>query len=157
MKFFSHVNRFFKELEKQADKGFTLVEILIALTLLAIAGTFVAGKIFDQLRDGKISAAQIQMKALGDRLKEYRRHCHTYPTTDQGLEALIEKPSGGKECKRYNPGGYIESGEIPLDPWDNEYIYESEGRTFTITSYGPDGAPGGEGPDEADLVHGKKK
>ena len=149
-------NDFFKSLNQQASKGFTLVEILIALTLLAIAGTFVAGKIFDQLRDGKISAAQIQMKALADRLQEYRRHCFTYPTTDQGLKALIEKPTGGKECTRYNPGGYIENGEIPVDPWDMEYIYESDGNTITIKSYGPDQVPGGEGPDEADIIHGKK-
>ena len=70
--------------------------------------------------------------------------------TDQGFDALIEKPTGGRECKRYAPGGYIEGGKIPLDPWDNEYIYESDGKTFTIISLGADNAEGGEGVD-ADI------
>jgi general secretion pathway protein G len=90
------------------------------------------------------------MKSLADRLKEFRRDCNTYPTTEQGFDALIEKPTGGRECKRYAPGGYIEGGKIPLDPWDNEYIYESDGKTFTIISLGADNAEGGEGVD-ADI------
>ena len=94
------------------QKGFSLIEILIALALLAGAGTFVAGKIFDSLYEGQVESTKIQMSSLADRLKEFRRHCSTYPTTEQGLEALIEKPSGGKECKRYNPGGYIEGDQI---------------------------------------------
>jgi general secretion pathway protein G len=134
------------------QKGMSLIEILVALTLLALAGTFVAGKIFDQLAEGKISSAKIQIRNLSDRLAEYKRHCNRYPTTDQGLEALISKPTTGRECKKYRPSGYIEGGRLPLDPWDSEYDYSSpdEGRTFIITSYGADGIEGGEDED-ADI------
>lgn len=134
----------------KSQKGMSLIEILIALTLLAIAGTFVAGKVFDQLEEGQIKSARIQIKSLADRLKEFRRACGYYPTTDQGLDALINKPTGGRECKNYAPGGYIDGGKVPMDPWDVEFIYESDGKTFNIISLGPDRAEGGEGTD-ADI------
>jgi general secretion pathway protein G len=129
----------------------SILEILIALTLLGLAGTFVAGKVLDNLQEGKIQTAKIQIKSLSDRLKEFRRDCNFYPTTDQGWDALINKPEGGgRECKRYSPGGYIDGGKIPQDPWDTDYIYESDGKTFTIISLGADNAEGGEGFD-ADI------
>ncbi len=134
----------------KSQQGMSLIEILIALTLLALAGTFVGGRVFENLQEGKVQTTKIQMKSLGDRLKEFRRDCNFYPTTEMGLDALIQKPTGGRECKRYAPGGYIEGGKIPLDPWDAEYIYESDGRTFTIISLGADNAEGGEGVD-ADI------
>lgn len=134
----------------KSQQGMSLIEILIALTLLAIAGTFVAGRVFEQLQEGQINSAKIQIKSLSDRLKEFRRDCGFYPTTDQGFDALIEKPTGGRECRRYAPGGYIEGGKIPRDPWDNEFIYESDGKTFTIMTLGNDGMEGGEGAD-ADI------
>jgi general secretion pathway protein G len=134
----------------KSQQGLSLIEILIALTLLALAGTFVGGKVFENLQEGKIQTAKIQIKSISERLKEFRRDCNYLPTTDQGLDALIDKPTGGRECKRYAPGGYIEGGKIPLDPWDQEYIYESDGKTFTIISLGADNAEGGEGVD-ADI------
>src|SRR5690554_148289 len=134
----------------KSNQGMSLIEILIALTLLALAGTFVGGRVFENLQEGKVQTAKIQIKSLSDRLKEFRRDCNFYPTTEMGLDALIEKPTGGRDCKRYAPGGYIEGGKIPLDPWDAEYIYESDGRTFTIISLGADNAEGGEGVD-ADI------
>lgn len=141
-------NNFYKLLRSQ--QGLSLIEILIALTLLALAGTFVGGQVFDNLQEGKVQTCKIQIKSISDRLKEFRRDCGYYPTTDQGLDALLEKPTGGRECKRYAPSGYIEGGKVPLDPWDNEYIYESDGKTFTIISLGNDGVEGGEGWD-ADI------
>ncbi|MBY0518360.1 MAG: type II secretion system major pseudopilin GspG [Bacteriovoracaceae bacterium] len=131
--------------------GMSILEILIALTLLGLAGTFVAGKVFENLQDGKVQTTKIQIKSLSDRLKEFRRDCGFFPTTDQGLDALINKPEGGgRDCKRYSPAGYIDGGKIPVDPWDAEYLYESDGKTFTITSLGADNAEGGEGYD-ADI------
>lgn len=132
------------------NHGMSLIEILISLTLMGIAGTFVAGKVYENLQEGQVSSAKIQIKALGDRLTEFRRDCNFLPTSDQGLDALIEKPTGGRECKRYAPGGYIKDSKIPMDPWDGEYIYESDGKTYEIKSYGADNAEGGEGAD-ADL------
>lgn len=137
-----------KVLKSQA--GMSLMEILIALTLLGIAGTFVATAVFDRLQEGRVESAKIQIQRLGEILKDYRRKCGTYPTTDQGLDALISKPGTGKDCKRYPPNGFIEDGKIPMDPWDNEFSYESTGRKYTIISLGSDGEEGGEGYD-ADL------
>jgi len=134
----------------KSEAGMSLIEILIALTLLALAGTFVGGKVFEQLQEGKVSSAKIQIKSISDRLKEFRRDCNFLPTSDMGLDALINKPEGGRECKRYAPGGYIEGGKVPLDPWDSEFIYESDGKTFEIKSLGADNAEGSEGSD-ADI------
>lgn len=141
---------------QQAQRGFSLVEILVALTLLGIAGTFVAGKIFQQLHEGKVKSAKIQMNSLAQRLKEFRRKCGVYPTTEQGLEALVTKPSGERECKDYPPSGFIEGDEVPVDPWDESFSYESDGKSFSIKSLGNDRQEGGEGEDE-DILHGKSK
>lgn len=142
---FSNIQKIMK-----SQAGMSLIEILIALTLLALAGTFVGGRVFEQLQEGKVSSAKIQIKSVADRLKEFRRDCNFLPTTDMGLDALVNKPEGGRECKRYAPGGYIEGGKVPVDPWDNEFVYESDGKTFNIISLGADNAEGGEGSD-ADI------
>ena len=84
---FSNIQKIIK-----SQAGMSLIEILIALTLLALAGTFVGGRVFEQLQEGKVSSARIQIKSLGDRLKEFRRDCNFLPTTDMGLDALINKP-----------------------------------------------------------------
>ncbi len=125
------------------SKGFSLIEILIALTLLAIAGTFTVNKLFQRLHEGKVDSAKIIMGNIYDGLQNYRRLCYSYPTTDQGLEALVSKPSGGRECKKYPPDGFLE--EIPLDPWDTEFVYESDGKNFFLFSTGEDGEEEGEG------------
>lgn len=137
-----------KTLKSQA--GLSLVEILIALTLLALAGTFVVSNVIESLREGEINSAKIQISKLGEILTDYKRKCGIYPTSEQGLDALIGAPTTGRECKRYPPNGFIQGGKIPQDPWGYEFVYESDGRTYKIISYGPDGIEGGEGTD-ADI------
>lgn len=134
----------------QTQTGMSLIEILIALTLLGLAGTFVASKVNERFEEGQIQTVKIQIRSLMDRLKEYRRDCGGYPDSEQGLEALVEKPTGGRECKKYAPTGYIDGGKIPKDPWDYDYVYESDGKVFTIKSLGADGTESGEGVD-ADI------
>lgn len=141
---------FFQKTLTETPKGFSLIEILIAMTLLALAGTFVVGKFLDQLQEGKVSSAKIQMQNLDGRLKEFRRKCGFYPLTEQGLEALVTKPSGGRECKDYPQSGFIEGDQVPKDPWEHDFVYESDGKTFNIYSYGGDGEAGGESGD-ADI------
>ena len=146
------------EVEKvlNTQRGFSLVEILVALTLIGIAGTFVVGKIFDSLNDGKVEAASIQMGSFANQLREFRRKCNFYPDTSQGLDALISAP-GGRECKNYPPNGFLEEDSIPLDPWEGEFMYESDGKKFTIKSFGADNEEGGEGPHDSDIYFPKKK
>ena len=144
------VRIFWKELEKAGQQGMSLIEILIALTLLALAGTFVVSKVFDQFEEGRKSSAIIQIQNFKGPLNNFRRHCGYYPTSEQGLDSLVNKPTSGKECKRYQPGGYIDGGKIPADPWENDFEYQSDGKKYTIISYGRDGDEGGEGWD-ADI------
>lgn len=134
----------------KSQAGLSLVEILIALTLLALAGTFVVSNVIDSLREGEVNSAKIQIQKLGEILTDYRRKCGIYPTTEQGLDALIAPPTSGRECRRYPPNGFIQGGKIPEDPWGYEFLYESDGRKYRIISYGPDGMEGGEGSD-ADI------
>ena len=143
-------NTSFTKALARSQKGFSLIEILIALTLLAVAGTFVVGRFMDSLNEGQVKSTKIQMSNLDARLKDFRRKCGFYPTTEQGLESLVTKPTGGRECKDYPANGFIEGEQVPKDPWDNDFIYESDGKTFNIYSYGPDGESGGEGTD-ADI------
>lgn len=124
-------------------KGFSLMEILIAVALLGIIGAVVGGKLFDLQREGQKNSTIVQMQALSDQLKQFKRHCFQYPTTDQGLEALVSKPTTGKECKRYAPNGYLD-GSVPKDAWDSDFIYSSDGKTFTIQSVGDDQTEGTE-------------
>ncbi len=144
------VRAFKYAITQHASRGFSLLEILIALALMATAGAFVAGKIFDMYYEGQVNSTKIQMQNLAERLKEFRRHCDQYPTTEQGLKALIEKPVSAPECKRWNPEGYIDGGRLPQDAWSEDFIYESDGKTFNIHSMGSDKAEGGEGKD-ADI------
>lgn len=138
---------FFQKTLSANQRGFSLIEILIALTLLALAGTFVVGKFLDNLYEGQVNSTKIQMSNLEGRLKEFRRKCGFYPTTEQGLEALVTKPTGGRECKDYPQNGFIDGDQVPKDPWDHDFVYESDGRNFNIYSFGQDGEAGGEGTD----------
>lgn len=134
----------------RTEVGMSIIEILIALTLLGIVGAFVASNVLESLEEGSIKAAKIQMQGFGKILLDYKRKCGRYPTGDQGLEALVAAPTSGRKCKNYPPSGFLQDGKIPLDPWDEEYIYESDGRKYTIISWGTDGEEGGEG-NEADI------
>ncbi len=128
------------------NKGFSLLEILIAITLVGVVGGFVATNLFGQLEEGKVSSAINQIRGLRANLMDYKRNCNRYPST---LEGLIENTDG---CKRFRPGGYMAQGteEAPLDPWGEPYAYESDGRKYTIISYGADSTEGGDGFD-ADI------
>lgn len=127
------------------QRGMSLIEILIVITLIAVAGSFVANQLFERMTEGNIKAAQTQIRNLKSLLEDYRRYCNQYPTTEQGLDALIAKPTSGPECPNYPAKGFLADGRLPLDPWTKPYQYESDGNAFVITSFGADGAPEGEG------------
>lgn len=129
------------------QRGMTLIEILAVLTLLGLISTFLINKIGGKMDEGKIEATRIAMQTLGGSLEDFKRHCNRYPTTEEGLKALVEKPAGQPECKRYRPGGYTNDGKLPVDAWEQPIVYKSpdNGRSYEIMSYGTDMAEGGEG------------
>ncbi len=129
------------------QRGFSLMEILIVISLIAVAGTFVVNQLLSRLDEGNYSAAKTQIAQIKTMLEDYKRYCSIYPTTDQGLEALVAKPTAAPDCANYPASGFIQGGKLPVDPWGAPYMYESpdNGRTYVITSYGNDKAENGEG------------
>lgn len=125
-----------------ANLGFTLIEILVVMAIIGMLAVMVAPNIFNQQAGAQRDAALSQISSLEAALDTYRLDVGDYPDS---LEGLIENDSGRAAWN----GPYLRR-EVPMDPWGNEYIYESEGRSFTLVSYGPDGERGGEG-DDADI------
>lgn len=131
-------------------QGFTLIEIMVVVVILGILAGLIVPRIMDKPEEAKMTKARIQIKALEQALKFYKLDNGSYPTTEQGLQALVEPPAVGSLAKRWKEGGYLEKGKIPQDPWYNEFIYISPGlhSDFDLMSYGSDGEPGGEGTGE---------
>ncbi len=127
---------------KQAQAGFTLIEIMVVLVIIGILAAFIAPKLTDQAEGAKVRAAIHDVKVLEGALEMYRLDNHRYPATDDGLEALTSKPA---DAPAWKEGGYIKS--LPKDPWGNPYQYLNPGvhGTIDIFSYGADGADGGDG------------
>jgi general secretion pathway protein G len=138
-----------------SEQGFTLLEILIVITILGILASLVAVKLMDRPGEARQLKTQMDIQTLETALKLYKLDNAFYPTTDQGLRALIEKPSVGKIPAKWREGGYLDKGVVPKDPWDQDYLYLSPGarnRDFDLWSYGADGEEGGEGED-ADVTN----
>ena len=122
--------------------GFTLIEVLVVLVILALLAGIVTTQLLAPAEDAKADATRVQVKALMAALDLYRLHNSGYPTTDQGLAALIRKPEVGIVPETWR-GPYLNSNNLPLDGWKRQFLYVSDGRTFLITSLGRDGAEGG--------------
>jgi len=122
--------------------GFTLIEILVVMAIIGMLAVMVAPNIFNQQAGAQRDAALSQISALEAALDTYRLDVGQYPDS---LEGLVENDSGRAAWN----GPYLRR-EVPQDPWGNEYVYDSDGRGFTLVSYGPDGERGGEG-DDADI------
>jgi general secretion pathway protein G len=130
-------------------KGFTLLEIIVVVFILSLLAAIVAPKIIGRTDDARIAEAKVQIKNLETALKLFKLDNGFYPSTEQGLAALLEKPTTGQIPPKYRDGGYLEQKKVPLDPWGNPYVYISPGLNgdFDIISYGGDGKEGGEGKD----------
>lgn len=140
-----------QDVKKQA--GFSFMEIMIVIILMAGIAAIAVPAFFGKLDEANIKTANIQMKSLGSALDFYHLDNSSYPTTEQGLEALISKPEVGKVPKNWK-GPYLNS-EIPKDPWNNDYAYRSTGGSYQIISFGADGEEGGEEVN-ADILVEKK-
>ena len=137
------------------ERGFTLLEILIVITILGILASLVAVRLMDKPDEARTLKAELDIKTLENALKLYKLDNAFYPSTEQGLRALVEMPTIGRIPKKWREGGYIEKGVVPKDPWDNDYLYLSPGvylGDFDLWSYGADGEEGGEGKN-ADITN----
>tara|TARA_B100001559_G_C16440512_1_gene594179 strand:- start:426 stop:845 length:420 start_codon:yes stop_codon:yes gene_type:complete len=128
--------------------GFTLIEILIVVVILGILGAVVVPNILSRPDTARVQAAQTDLRALSQTLEIYRLDNFQYPSSEQGLESLIDRPSGFPEPKNWNPEGYLK--KLPTDPWGSPYLYEKAGSSYSLFSLGADGQEGGEGFD-ADI------
>jgi general secretion pathway protein G len=137
---------------KLDDRGFTLIEIMIVIVILGILAWQVVPRIMGKPEEARRLKARMDISSLETALKMYKLDNGVYPSTEQGLQALIEAPSIGQLPRKWRQGGYMEKGRIPKDPWDNDYIYLSPGLhgDFDLLSYGGDGQPGGEA-DNVDI------
>ncbi|MEW6683218.1 MAG: type II secretion system major pseudopilin GspG [Nitrospirota bacterium] len=133
-----------------AHSGFTLIEVMVVVTILAILAILVVPKIVGRTDDARRTAAIVEIKNLEEALHLYKLDNAFYPTTEQGLEALVTKPTSSPIPERWRTGGYV--AKVPKDPWNNDYVYLSPGThgDFDLLSYGGDGERGGEDKD-ADL------
>ncbi|HID97481.1 MAG TPA: type II secretion system protein GspG [Thermodesulfobacteriaceae bacterium] len=133
---------------KGREAGFTLIELLVVVIIIGLLASLVAPKFFGKIGTSKQKVAKAQIELLGAALDEYRLDNSRYPTTDQGLAALRERPEDISSWA----GPYLPKS-VPKDPWGNEYVYTSPGENgeYDLLSYGRDGNPGGEGED-ADIV-----
>ncbi len=109
------------------NRGFTLIEIMVVMVILALLAALVGPRIIGQSDKAKIDDTKVQIRNLENALKFYKLDNGVYPSTEQGLRALIEKPTVGQIPKNYREGGYLESKRVPQDPWKNDFVYISPG------------------------------
>jgi general secretion pathway protein G len=115
----------------------------VVVVIIGILGAVIVPNLLGRPDQARITAAKSDLRNLGNALDIYRLDNFNYPSTEQGLEALVTKPSGFPEPKNYNPDGYIKS--LPTDPWGSPYVYERTQDGFALFCLGADGAEGGEG------------
>ena len=130
--------------------GFTLLELLVVMVIIGLLAGFVAPRYFAQVGKSQVKVARAQIDALDKALDQFRLDTGRYPTTEEGLQALVTQPSGEASWA----GPYLKKG-VPADPWGRPYVYEqpgTHGGDFELQSYGKDGRPGGSGED-ADITN----
>lgn len=137
-------------ISKCRQSGFTLIEIMIVVVILGILAALIVPKVMGRPDEARIIAAKQDIAALGQALKLYRLDNIRYPATDQGLQALVVKPTSAPIPPNWKSGGYLD--RLPKDPWGHDYQYLNPGThgEIDVFSLGADGAPGGEGND-ADI------
>jgi general secretion pathway protein G len=128
------------------ERGFTLIELMVVIVILGILAGLIIPRIMGRPEEARRMKARIQMESIETALKLYKLDNGSYPTTEQGLQGLVEPPEVGALARQWREGGYLEKGKIPKDPWGNEYVYLAPGAQgdFDLISYGADRQPGGE-------------
>jgi len=132
---------------KISNAGFTFIELMVVIVILGILAMVIAPNFMDAPDEARQSKARIDIQSIEASLKLYKLDNGVYPSTEQGLEALVKAPETGMLPKKWRSGGYLEKRYVPKDPWGNDFVYLSPGINgdYDIISYGSDGAAGGEG------------
>lgn len=131
-----------KHIKKQS--GFTLIEIMVVVVIIGILASVVVPRIMDNPDKARTAKAKNDIRALESAMDLYRLDNFTYPSTDEGLDALISSPSSSPA--NWKQGGYIK--KLNNDPWGNDYLYDNDGGNIVVYTYGADGSEGGEGPNK---------
>ena len=131
---------------RSTQSGFTLIELMVVVVILGILAALIVPRIMDRPDQARQVQVQIQIENFSTALKLYKADNKVYPTTEQGLAALVASPAGDTTLKNYPKNGYLEKKSVPKDPWGNNYIYLCPGiyDDFDIFSFGADGVQGGE-------------
>jgi len=127
-------------IQQRSECGFTLIEVMVVIVILGILAAMVVPRVMERPEEARRTKARLDIQSIGQALDLYRLDNHQYPSTAQGLEALVSQP---ENAPRWRKGGYL--SKVPLDPWGNGYIYLSPGLhgDYDLLSYGMDGEPGG--------------
>lgn len=135
------------------NDGFTLLEIMVVVLIIGMLMALIAPRIFGRFTQAKVDLARVGVKQISAQLELYKLDNGSYPSAEQGLDALVHEPTSEPRPKRYPDGGYI-SADLLKDPWQNPYHYDRPGKnnpnSYDLYSYGDDGAPGGDG-NNADI------
>jgi len=134
-----------KRIKRSSMQGFTLIEIIVVVVIIGLLAAVIAPNIFGNVEKARTSKALSDLRAIESALNMYRLDNFNYPTTEQGLQALVLKPSGSPEAKNWRKGGYLP--RTPQDPWGYEYQYSNPGASgaeFDLFTFGADGKQGGE-------------
>jgi general secretion pathway protein G len=121
----------------RGQAGFTLIEIMVVILIIGLLALMVVPRLRGVADRAKRTKAQADIQELKQALDRYYLDNGSYPTTDQGLQALVSPPTEGRAPTNYEQGGYIE--KLPSDPWGNQYFYQSDGSSYALKSFGPDG------------------
>ncbi|WP_353232656.1 type II secretion system major pseudopilin GspG [Pseudomonas helleri] len=135
-----------KTLRASTQRGFTLIEIMVVVVIIGVLGAIVVPQFMSRPDQAKVTAAHTDIQAISTALEMYRLDTFNYPSTQQGLEALVTRPSGTPLARNWNPQGYLKS--LPVDPWGTPYQYLNPGTHsagYDLFSFGADGVQGGEG------------
>jgi general secretion pathway protein G len=141
--------RWLRRRVRRAERGFTLVEILVVITIIGLIMALVGPRVINYLGEAKVKAAKIQIESFSSALDLYYLDAGHYPSSSEGLAALAQRPGGANNWN----GPYVKGGAIPNDPWGHPYVYRAPGEhgAYDIVSYGSDGQEGGAGT-AADIV-----